>query len=81
MRLSRLGGDDDVGPITGGFQSDGFPDAPAGSCDEERAAGELPERQRISEMITTNKSSTSSKLLLFLVTVMAFLGLSKISIP
>lgn len=35
---SRLGGDDHVGSILGGLQSDGLADPSASSSDEERAA-------------------------------------------
>lgn len=44
MGLGGLGGDDDVGPVPGGLQGDGFADPPAGPGDEERAARQLPER-------------------------------------
>lgn len=38
MGLGSLGGDDDVGAVSGGFQGDGFPDPSARAGDEERAA-------------------------------------------
>lgn len=55
MRLGRLGGDHHVGAVPSGFEGDGLPDAAARSCDEERAAGELPVgRQQLRDIITTN---------------------------
>jgi hypothetical protein len=50
VRLRRLGGNHDVGSVLGASQSNGFPDATTGACDEDRATGELPERNNANVM-------------------------------
>lgn len=45
MGHGGLGGYDDIGTVSGSFQSDGFTDASTPSGDEEREAGQLPETQ------------------------------------
>lgn len=44
MRLSRLGGHNNIGSIAGHFEGDRLADAPRCPGDEERAASELSER-------------------------------------
>jgi hypothetical protein len=59
MRLGRLGGHDDLGPVLGRLERDGLADAAARARDVERLPGQLPARlKRLTCFSTCQKSPT-----------------------